>query len=257
MLRLSRPLQHMCSARPQLSSRSLNIRPTLASPVRRTFSNHQPVSHILKSTSSTSGKTSAASYSWGLRGIVGATALMGAALGLAASQRPVVLCEAPPAEFKQKVASPDPHLDPDALPPPPQSSVNLYELSFGTVCGVCTGVFVKKGAKALAFVLGGVFVMLQVRVVPVHFVRKHVAHQLGFLLLQYFASLHLVRVNWSRAESGFQELFYSKSTSVGGQETRRPPTVLALWRWLVDFLTADFQPRASFIAGMALGLRIG
>lgn len=38
----------------------------------------------------------------------------------------------------------------------------MYELSFGTVCGICAGVFLKKGAKALAFVFGGVFVLLQV-----------------------------------------------------------------------------------------------
>jgi FUN14 family len=38
----------------------------------------------------------------------------------------------------------------------------MYELTFGTVCGVCAGVFVKKGAKALAFFFGGVFVLLQV-----------------------------------------------------------------------------------------------
>lgn len=48
------------------------------------------------------------------------------------------------------------------LPPDPQSTVNMYELTFGTVCGVCAGVFVKKGAKALAFVFGGIFVLLQV-----------------------------------------------------------------------------------------------
>jgi len=30
-----------------------------------------------------------------------------------------------------------------------------------------------------------------------------------------------------------------------------------LWNWVVDFLTADFQSRASFVAGLALGLRIG
>jgi FUN14 domain-containing protein 1 len=49
-----------------------------------------------------------------------------------------------------------------ALPPPPESIVNMYGLTFGTVCGVCAGVFVKKGAKALAFVFGGIFVLLQV-----------------------------------------------------------------------------------------------
>ena len=40
----------------------------------------------------------------------------------------------------------------------------MYELTFGTVCGICAGVFVKKGAKALAVVFGGVFVLLQVSV---------------------------------------------------------------------------------------------
>lgn len=39
----------------------------------------------------------------------------------------------------------------------------MYELSFGTVVGVCTGVFIKKGIKALAFLLGAAFVVLQVR----------------------------------------------------------------------------------------------
>ena len=48
------------------------------------------------------------------------------------------------------------------IPPPPTSTVSLYELSFGTVAGICAGVFVKKGAKMVAFALGGVFVLLQV-----------------------------------------------------------------------------------------------
>ena len=52
---------------------------------------------------------------------------------------------------------------PDELGPPPASSVSIYELGFGTVAGICAGVFLKKGAKALAFLFGGVFVLLQVR----------------------------------------------------------------------------------------------
>ncbi len=52
---------------------------------------------------------------------------------------------------------------PQPLPPPPESAVNLYELSFGTVAGLCAGVFVKKGAKIVGFFLGGIFVLLQVR----------------------------------------------------------------------------------------------
>ncbi|KAI0302082.1 FUN14 family-domain-containing protein [Russula brevipes] len=117
-----------------------------------------------------------------------------------------------------------------ALPPPPESIVNMYELTFGTVCGLCAGVFVKKGAKTLAFVFGGIFV-----------------------LLQYLRATSLVKVDWARAAARFEGLCYT----LDANGTRRPPTVYSLWRRLVDFLTADFQPRASFIAGFALGIRIG
>lgn len=63
-----------------------------------------------------------------------------------------------------QVASPatSPTVPPE-YPPPPASSVSLYELSFGTVTGICAGVFIKKGAKAAAWFLGGIFVLLQVR----------------------------------------------------------------------------------------------
>jgi hypothetical protein len=55
-----------------------------------------------------------------------------------------------------------PFVYPEDRGPPPASSVSLYELGFGTVAGVCAGVFVKKGAKAVAWFLGGIFVLLQV-----------------------------------------------------------------------------------------------
>ncbi|KAI6005535.1 FUN14 family-domain-containing protein [Pisolithus albus] len=127
------------------------------------------------------------------------------------------------------VSSPPPELEP-TLPPPPRSSVNFYELTFGTVCGVCAGVFVKKGARIVAFFLGGVFV-----------------------LLQYLGSVSLVRVDWPRMASHFENLFY-RADATG---KKKPPTIGSVLRWMIDFLTADFQARASFIAGFALGLRIG
>ncbi|OCH95029.1 hypothetical protein OBBRIDRAFT_768631 [Obba rivulosa] len=130
----------------------------------------------------------------------------------------------PPAELH---SSPNP---PPPPPPPPASSVKYLELTFGTVCGICAGVFVKKGSKAVAFILGGAFVFLQ-----------------------YLGSLSLVRVDWSRAAQRFENLFYSRDAT----GVKRPPNVGSLMRWLTDFLTADFQQRASFIAGFALGLRIG
>ena len=53
--------------------------------------------------------------------------------------------------------------------------------------------------------------------------------------------------------SRFENLFYT--TDAFGK--KKPPTVRSMWKWIVDFLTADFQPRASFITGFALGLRVG
>ena len=70
---------------------------------------------------------------------------------------------------------------------------------------------------------------------------------------QYLGSISLVRVDWNRAASRFENLFYRKDAS----GLSRPPNVGSLFRWLFDFLTADFQPRASFVAGFALGLRVG
>lgn len=70
---------------------------------------------------------------------------------------------------------------------------------------------------------------------------------------QYMGSASLVRVDWGKAAGKFENLFYTKDAAGG----TRPPNVLSLWHWLINFLTADFQPRASFIAGFVLGLRIG
>ncbi|OWT41427.1 hypothetical protein C362_00895 [Cryptococcus neoformans Bt1] len=112
----------------------------------------------------------------------------------------------------------------------PQSIVSAYELSFGAVCGLCAGVFIKKGAKALAFLLGGAFVFLQ-----------------------YLSTKSYIQVDWARIGARYDSAFGTK-TPTGGY---RGPTIGRLWARLVDFLTADFQQRASFLAGLALGIRLG
>ncbi|OBZ75799.1 FUN14 domain-containing protein 1, partial [Grifola frondosa] len=164
--------------------------------------------------------------------------VVGAGLSISFLAAPAIFCDpvdskkpqadaagsAAPATPSQREVPPLPPL------PPPASSVSYLELTFGTVCGICAGVFVKKGAKALAFALGGVFV-----------------------LLQYLGSLSLVRIDWGRMSSRFENLFYTKDAS----GAKKPPNVVSLFRWFIDFLTADFQQRASFVAGFALGLRIG
>ncbi|GFZ45829.1 hypothetical protein JCM24511_03561 [Saitozyma sp. JCM 24511] len=113
---------------------------------------------------------------------------------------------------------------------PPEGLLSVYELSFGAVCGICAGVFIKKGLKALAFLLGGVFV-----------------------LLQYMSSKSYISVYWSKLSSRYDSAF-GTSSAAGG---RKAPTVGDVWSAFVDFLTANFQQRASFLGGLVLGLRLG
>ncbi|KZT68216.1 hypothetical protein DAEQUDRAFT_745853 [Daedalea quercina L-15889] len=181
----------------------------------------------------TTGRQSVASTRGPLPFWLKAGGVTGIGLGLSFFAAPTVHCESYPTVSPTSLSKPSrasPGFQSPEAPPPPQSSVSYYELTFGTIAGVCAGVFVKKGAKAVAFMLGGVFV-----------------------LLQYLGSLSLLRVDWSRAASRFENLFYT--TDAAGHN--RPPNVGSLFRWITDFLTADFQQRASFIAGFVLGIRIG
>ena len=113
---------------------------------------------------------------------VKAGGVAGVGLGLSVFTAPTVFCERElPYQYlfrpSEVIPAANPTVTPTPLskpsqaspgfqspeaPPPPQSSVSYYELTFGTVAGICAGVFVKKGAKAVAFMLGGVFVLLQV-----------------------------------------------------------------------------------------------
>ncbi|KAI4527499.1 FUN14 family-domain-containing protein [Schizophyllum commune] len=166
------------------------------------------------------------------RFFAGATGVVAAGLGLFAYSRPI-FCEGgspPPGSATPPPPAPAAAGGHKDIPPPPTSTVSLYELSFGTVAGICAGVFVKKGAKMVAFALGGVFV-----------------------LLQYLGQLSVIKVDWRAMGSRFENLFYK--TDANG--VKRAPTVGSLWTWVVDFLTADFQPRASFLAGFVLGIRLG
>ncbi|KAL0947018.1 hypothetical protein HGRIS_013162 [Hohenbuehelia grisea] len=160
-----------------------------------------------------------------------AAGVAGVGLGMAAWTIPTVYADGSASPSPAPATQPvPPGAGTPAPPKPPSSTVNMFELTFGSVCGICAGVFLKKGAKMVAFVLGGTFV-----------------------LLQYFASVSGVRVNWTRIGSRFENMFYTTDS----QGVRHAPSVGSLWGWVINFLTADFQPRASFIAGLALGIRIG
>ncbi|KAK0525095.1 hypothetical protein OC842_005622 [Tilletia horrida] len=120
----------------------------------------------------------------------------------------------------------------------PKSEVNLYQLSFGTITGICAGVFIKKGLKAVAFLLGA-----------------------GYVLLQYLSSQRLVNVNWNAIGKTYDRFVdrAAGETGVSSASVRgwKGSKLQRIWNRLVDFLTADFQPRATFLAGLVLGFRLG
>lgn len=113
--------------------------------------------------------------------------------------------------------------------PPVESSVNLTQLTFGTVCGICAGVFVKKGFKALAFLLGGVFVLLQV---------SNRSLTIGELADEkYLQSKSFVKVDWAKVNKSYDGLL----GTVDDKGAVTYPTVQSVFQGFVDFLTANFQ----------------
>ncbi|KDQ18087.1 hypothetical protein BOTBODRAFT_185471 [Botryobasidium botryosum FD-172 SS1] len=221
---LFRPAQHV------LRAQKHTVFSVSRAPLRSSFHNFSPARQTLAAPARPAANFKGNTFAFprvglGL-GLAASVSTLG--LGLSAWRKQQVNCDpvSPPAAYGAHPATTPPQS------PPPKSSVSVYELSFGTVCGICAGVFIKKGAKALAFFLGGVYV-----------------------LLQYLGATQLVSVNWSKAASTFEKRFHTAPTEAGGSS--RAPTVYSLWTWLINFLTADFQPRATFLAGFVLGLRIG
>ena len=116
-----------------------------------------------------------------------------------------------------------------------KSIVSLYQLSFGTVCGLCAGVFIKKGLKLIATVLGA-----------------------GFVLLQYLASRNMLKINWSSMESAYKSGVDSLAgTPRALDEHKAGSPLVRIWKNTINFLTANFQQRATFVAGLVLGMRLG
>ncbi|KAA1086384.1 hypothetical protein PGTUg99_021163 [Puccinia graminis f. sp. tritici] len=62
----------------------------------------------------------------------------------------------PPQTFDPQPQQPI-KLEPEEL----SSLLSVQKFSFGTLTGICAGVFVKKGLNFLAFLFGGGFVLLQ------------------------------------------------------------------------------------------------
>jgi hypothetical protein len=131
-------------------------------------------------------------------------------------------------------------------PQPPQSMVSVPQLTFGATCGICAGVFVKKGFKLIAFALGGVFVLLQVsasgrrqpacdrRSNPAkpHFDVSHDSAD-----SQYLSSRRFVSVDWSAVSKSYDGTF----AEVDQNGNVQYPTPTGVLNGMIDFLTANFQ----------------
>ncbi|ORY89166.1 FUN14 family-domain-containing protein [Leucosporidium creatinivorum] len=115
--------------------------------------------------------------------------------------------------------------------PEAESIINLRDLSFGTVSGICVGIFVKKGLKAVAFALGGVFV-----------------------LMQYFSSRSFISINWGALTSSYDSFITKRAGPSAAEGGNR---IVGLSSAFLDFITANVQSRATFVAGIVLGFRLG
>jgi uncharacterized membrane protein (Fun14 family) len=121
----------------------------------------------------------------------------------------------------------------------PKSDVNIYNLGFGSVCGICAGIFIKKGLKFVAFLLGG-----------------------GFILLQYLNTQKIIKVDWKALGRRYDSAVDSAAGKDAVQVNKpasgwRDSTAARIWNRFTHFLTADFPSRGTFLAGLILGLRLG
>lgn len=73
---------------------------------------------------------------------------------------------------------------------------------------------------------------------------------------QYMQSRSFININWSKLSSAYENTFGSlpsTSSSLAPTEGRRvAPTITGAYRWIVDFLTANFQ-RESLVLGRTVG----
>lgn len=147
-----------------------------------------------------------------------------------------------------------------------ESMVSVNELSFGTVAGICVGVFVKKGLKVRLLLLP------PSRDAPPWLTSPPLARSLAqflafgfgglFVLLQYLNSRSFITLNWKAMTSSYDKLLDTHSapsspTSYSSAVANKGGTAGRVAGRFVDFVTADVQGRATFVLGMALGFRLG
>jgi uncharacterized membrane protein (Fun14 family) len=97
----------------------------------------------------------------------------------------------------------------------------LQQLGFGGIAGFLAGYALKKVGRIVAFVIGIIFVVLQV--------------------LAYYG---FVSVNWIQIQESVDPLLETNNLN-------------AFWQSLINILTHNFVAAAAFVPGFILGLRRG
>jgi len=146
-----------------------------------------------------------------------------------ASPTPATALLTPPLARNDVVDDEEAMGDP-ALPDGP--AVSFSHLSFSTVLGISTGIFVKKGLKTIAFILGGVFVLVQY------------LHSRNYLTTSF--------PSWTYLNNKYESTFDSLIPPDQNKSNRLARLVNAF----LDFLLADFPGRATFAMGFMVGLRM-
>lgn len=79
------------------------------------------------------------------------------------------------------------------------------------------------------------------------------------MLLQYLSQQRLVKVDWNKIGARYNSALESSAGGPADPAARGWNNSMAarLYHRFVDFLTANFQERATLLAGLALGLRLG
>lgn len=115
--------------------------------------------------------------------------------------------------------------------------------------------------QALAFTLGGIFVLLQVRALVAFSTGQNWLRTLvtdswarGSLRAQYLSSRSLISINWEALTGSYDRLITSR---VGPPASKGGNRLGSLWSWFIDFVGANVQSRATFVAGVLLGFRLG
>jgi FUN14 domain-containing protein 1 len=77
---------------------------------------------------------------------------------------------------------------------------------------------------------------------------------LSLFLHQYFSSRSFININWSALTSSYDSFITKRAGPSAAEGGNR---IVGLSSAFLDFITANVQSRATFVAGIVLGFRLG